>query len=612
MRISSHELAHIKRRDHIINFLQVIIQAVYFFHPLIWFVNRRIRNLREQLSDDLAIYKLGQENSRYSKSILRAMENVMNDPAFGFIGIGFSERKSFAGERIKRVMDTNYINMTKMTLRSIMIVVLVATAGLFASCGQMLVKEKSSDMTKHSALNTNKFNVAIVIGSTLKPPEDMNRAVENVVATITRQSEIKAITHANVRLDSPGLKEYPMIFMSADKAFKLTPNEAKNLGTYLRNGGFAFIENGTPEYIWGGAEESLRIAIRDALDTDSITLPIPNNHPVYHVFSDFDNGPPIGSEITRAGKIISERSGKTEGIIERPIPYLEGIWIDNRLVAMYSDKGYVHMWSDSGTSTPQMKMGENLVLYAATQKGGLYNKSSQPNAAEPVKVSSGSPIQLKPLQIDTTSQPNTVEPVKITVLDDGTYMVGDIHVTKADLKEVMKAELAKKPSSIIISGEPVTTFKDITFVMDIANEFEVKGMSIKLSPETSNGETSSERSDSNSIVTDNNTLLIKADINAKHGNILSLMEKARKVHIENERVVQIMNNNEFMIGNKIVSSSDLLNEFITLKKEKNINTVYFFEPSKTLPEGTAFVKMSAKNAGIDIIVLASDAKSRRK
>ncbi|MBA7699721.1 hypothetical protein ES703_108420 [subsurface metagenome] len=124
-----HELAHIKRYDHIVNFLQVIIQVVYFFHPIVWLANRRIRKLREQLSDDLALYRLGLESKRYSMSILSVMENIVEEPALGFIGIGISERKSITGERIKRIMDTNYKNTTKLTALSIVMVAIIGIAG---------------------------------------------------------------------------------------------------------------------------------------------------------------------------------------------------------------------------------------------------------------------------------------------------------------------------------------------------------------------------------------------------------------------------------------------------------------------------------------------------
>lgn len=50
-----HELAHIKRFDAFVNWLQITVQVFYFFHPLVWLANREIRRLREEVCDDMAI-----------------------------------------------------------------------------------------------------------------------------------------------------------------------------------------------------------------------------------------------------------------------------------------------------------------------------------------------------------------------------------------------------------------------------------------------------------------------------------------------------------------------------------------------------------------------------
>ena len=50
-----HELSHVKRKDLWINWLQILVQSVYFFHPLVWWVNNKISILREEACDDLVV-----------------------------------------------------------------------------------------------------------------------------------------------------------------------------------------------------------------------------------------------------------------------------------------------------------------------------------------------------------------------------------------------------------------------------------------------------------------------------------------------------------------------------------------------------------------------------
>jgi beta-lactamase regulating signal transducer with metallopeptidase domain len=53
--ILAHELAHIRRRDYILNMFQSIFDAVYFYHPATWWMTRQVRLEREHCADELAV-----------------------------------------------------------------------------------------------------------------------------------------------------------------------------------------------------------------------------------------------------------------------------------------------------------------------------------------------------------------------------------------------------------------------------------------------------------------------------------------------------------------------------------------------------------------------------
>lgn len=50
-----HELAHVKRRDYLWNFLQVMTENIFFFHPICWWITSEIRRQRELAADEWAI-----------------------------------------------------------------------------------------------------------------------------------------------------------------------------------------------------------------------------------------------------------------------------------------------------------------------------------------------------------------------------------------------------------------------------------------------------------------------------------------------------------------------------------------------------------------------------
>ncbi|HET7563285.1 MAG TPA: M56 family metallopeptidase [Rhodanobacteraceae bacterium] len=53
--ILAHELAHLRRFDHIANLFQVFLEVVFFYHPMVHWISRDARNEREVCCDELAL-----------------------------------------------------------------------------------------------------------------------------------------------------------------------------------------------------------------------------------------------------------------------------------------------------------------------------------------------------------------------------------------------------------------------------------------------------------------------------------------------------------------------------------------------------------------------------
>ena len=215
--------------------------------------------------------------------------------------------------------------------------------------------------------------LSTVWGAQLKPPDELKRSIIGLAEAVNRYTNINAKMDAHLYLDSRKLFDAPFVYVMADSAFELTEIERRNFGEYLRNGGFAVLDNGTPEFEYGQAEASLRQMLKDSLGAQAKFLPIPNDHPLYHCFFDFDDGPPLGAEIQIVQTTTTGIQGETarNAYMSKAVLYLEGIWLDDRLVAIYSDKGYAIKWKKLFNNNPQLKMGVNFVVFALTQTGSI-------------------------------------------------------------------------------------------------------------------------------------------------------------------------------------------------------------------------------------------------
>ena len=68
-----HELAHLRRRDDWTNLAQRILGAVFFFHPAVWFVQRRLELEREMACDELVLEKTGNRQA-YAECLVSLAE----------------------------------------------------------------------------------------------------------------------------------------------------------------------------------------------------------------------------------------------------------------------------------------------------------------------------------------------------------------------------------------------------------------------------------------------------------------------------------------------------------------------------------------------------------
>jgi GWxTD domain-containing protein len=75
--ILMHEMAHIRRRDYLINLLQTFVESVMFYHPAVWWISSVIRTERENCCDDVVV-EITNAGPLYA-SALAALEGIRPD-----------------------------------------------------------------------------------------------------------------------------------------------------------------------------------------------------------------------------------------------------------------------------------------------------------------------------------------------------------------------------------------------------------------------------------------------------------------------------------------------------------------------------------------------------
>ena len=95
--VIAHELAHIQRLDPFVNVFQVGVETLLFYHPAVWWLNKRIRAEREHCCDETAVAVCG--NAVEYARALTMMEEWRSAPA-----LAMAANRGPLTERIVRVL----------------------------------------------------------------------------------------------------------------------------------------------------------------------------------------------------------------------------------------------------------------------------------------------------------------------------------------------------------------------------------------------------------------------------------------------------------------------------------------------------------------------------
>jgi bla regulator protein blaR1 len=98
--ILAHELSHVRHRDNLAAAIHMVVEAIFWFHPLVWWLGARLVEERERACDE-AVLATGRDRRVYAESILRICEFCVESPLTCISGVTGADLK----KRITRIMS---------------------------------------------------------------------------------------------------------------------------------------------------------------------------------------------------------------------------------------------------------------------------------------------------------------------------------------------------------------------------------------------------------------------------------------------------------------------------------------------------------------------------
>jgi beta-lactamase regulating signal transducer with metallopeptidase domain len=103
--VLAHELAHIRRHDWLVTLAASLNRCVFWFHPLAWWLERRLSALAEQASDDAALRSTG-DAPRYARAVLDFAAAIQTGGRLTY-GLAMA-RTAKVSRRIHRILELTH------------------------------------------------------------------------------------------------------------------------------------------------------------------------------------------------------------------------------------------------------------------------------------------------------------------------------------------------------------------------------------------------------------------------------------------------------------------------------------------------------------------------
>ncbi len=97
--IVAHELCHVRRRDNLAAALHMVVESIFWFHPLVWWIGSRLVEERERACDE-EVLRQGSEPEIYAEGILNVCKFYAESPLTCVSGVTGSNLK----QRIEAIM----------------------------------------------------------------------------------------------------------------------------------------------------------------------------------------------------------------------------------------------------------------------------------------------------------------------------------------------------------------------------------------------------------------------------------------------------------------------------------------------------------------------------
>ena len=230
--VIAHEMCHIRRRDNLSAAFHMVVEAVFWFHPLVWWIRAHLLEERERACDE-AVLQSGNEAQAYAEGILNVCKLYLESPLACVSGVTGADLK----KRVVRIVTRQVARKLDFSRKVLLSVAALSAVAAPVAFGLLRVTELRAQAPASNAAHdlTGTWQGTLHAGkdlrTVLKVTKDNSGHLKATLSSIDQGPGAMPVT--SITLDGSTVK-YSIITIDGSYRGNLSPDGNTVTGTWTQ------------------------------------------------------------------------------------------------------------------------------------------------------------------------------------------------------------------------------------------------------------------------------------------------------------------------------------------------------------------------------------------